>query len=241
LVTLIADLLVVFPAPSPLRDAFAVVFVCVLPGAAILAIGILPGRDLRHWEFAFWAVALSLASVPLLGLALNLSPAGLTRGAWLVGLNIIVLPGLAVLALRRRPVALDLPRVDRQMFLRASALSLAAALAATALVLRVRNADTAATSQPVIALWAVPSSTDVALGVDSTTPSLYAYRLVVSLQPGETRAFHFTLGDAQKWRTRLSLSRSQLSSGVVVQARLFREGRPKPLRLVRLRVGPPKR
>lgn len=241
LVVLIADLFVVIPAsPALLRYVSSILLVCVLPGAVLPSVGAIRRRGLPPWELTLWVVALSLAAVTLLGLVLDLLPSGLTKGVWLVALNSFALPGLVLFALRGRS-CVTRSAVDGRLAVRVFALVVATALVAGALVVRKRNAETAARSQPFVALWALPDPTGVVLGVRSATPSRTAYRLVVSRQPGRTTVFDFTLAYGEEWNRHLIIRSAGTSPGVVAQASLFREGRSTALRSVRVRVGPPKK
>ncbi|HYX87513.1 MAG TPA: hypothetical protein VE777_21285 [Gaiellales bacterium] len=234
-----ADGFVLAASSPPLRAASTLILVCVLPGVGLL--GLLQGAPPRTWERALWAVTLSLAVIPLVGFALAITPSGVTRVAWVAGINCVALPGLVKMAVRREGIPLSLlPRIhERRVLGRVPGILLAVAVTAAAFVVRTHGADTAARSQSFAELWCVPRTAAFAVGVRSDSPQRTSYRLTVALHPGSMRVFRFTLDSGGEWRSRLRLDRSQWQTGTVVTANLFREGQPQSIRRVRIRVQKP--
>ena len=241
LTVLVADGVVLAPwSPFLLRTGAALILVFALPGVGLLAFH--RNGWARMPEWALWAVALSLATIPLVGLALAVSGIGVNRLAWLAAVNAIGLPGLV-----RMAVARDGPRLPRswrghgRRVFRLGWILLALTFATAALVIRVQSADTAARSHPFVELWSVPRTEAVDLGIRNAWPQRMEYRLEVSLRPGATRYVDLTLDPGGEWRRRVHLDRFQWESGTVVTARLFRTGESTVIREVSVRVQRPQR
>jgi len=107
--TCLAALAVIAGGSGPLRFTLAFLFVLVLPGYAITAT-VFPRKGDMDWvERVAMSIGLSLAVVPLLGVILAATPAGV-RIEGVVGSLLLVTLGLSVVAFEQR---MGLPQEDR--------------------------------------------------------------------------------------------------------------------------------
>jgi len=102
LVTVAVVLLV--PALAPIRIVFGLPFVLLLPGYVLLA-ALYPRKgDLDSVERAALSFGLSIAIVPLIGLALNYSPWGVRLNPILAFVSLFIVMGAGAAVYRRRAV-----------------------------------------------------------------------------------------------------------------------------------------
>jgi Protein of unknown function (DUF1616) len=213
--------------------------VLVLPGYALSTL-LLPAASGRPrfinpllWR-GMWAVGLSLAVTALGGLALNLTPAGLTRASWTIALAVLVLLALAASAtLRARrarsrslsPATAPLhpaqaPGRPTAAAARTRAPALATASCALAALLLAGAAIWLAASgtagprriSDFAQLWLVPAQSatgKATLGLRSAYPHAERFRLVL-LRDGRTAAtWDLALAARQAWQTTISAPAGQ--------------------------------
>lgn len=174
--------------------------ILVLPGFA-LAIVCRPATPLRQLDLFLAAAALSLASVAIGGLVLNLLPVGLGRLSWL-GLIGALLLATAVLARGGLP---SLPREAWVGPKPGQALAMVAAGVLVAVAIAVARVGVQQPSEPFTALWVVPESPGtVEIGLDNREGSATTYRVEVSVDGRVTATFtSITVGHGQGWTTLL--------------------------------------
>lgn len=101
LLSLLLDLLIALWPENPLRSALGLAFILFFPGYVFIT-ALFPERDkLDDLERLALSFGLSIAIVPLIGLALNYTPFGIRLTPILVSLTVFVL-ALAVAAIYRR-------------------------------------------------------------------------------------------------------------------------------------------
>lgn len=94
-------LAVVLISDSPLRTALGVPFVLFFPGYILISVLFPSGKDLDGIERLALSIGLSLAIVPLIGLALNYTPWGIRLAPMLLSLFVFILL-MSALSLYRR-------------------------------------------------------------------------------------------------------------------------------------------
>ena len=170
--------------------------VLILPGFA-LAITRRPARSLRRLDLFLVAAALSLATVALGGLALNLLPGGLSRTSWL-GLTAVLLLASAVLARGGRP------QLRRETLVRpksGQAVALVAAGVLVAIALLIARVGVKQPTVPYSALWIVPAAAGMAqIGLDNHEDVTISFRVDVSVNGTiETTFPAITVLDGERW------------------------------------------
>lgn len=164
------------------RAGGALLLVLVLPGYS-LSMLLAPESQSSWWVRIPFTVGLSMAATVAGGLALNLTPWGLTTEswvAWLSGLTLAV-GGLALTRLRPRPEAVPVTgktvRRDVALFALAATVAVSAVLVAYVGTLQRSEADSTQ-------LWILPDeqagSNEIRLGIRSLEPATRNYRLRVS-------------------------------------------------------------
>lgn len=253
LATVIVTLLVPLEA---LRVVLALPFVLFLPGYALMAALYPRRRDLNPVERLALSLALSLALVPLTGLALNYSPWGIRLYPLLGALCGLVTFFLVVAFLRRwrlpaeEAFALLPPRLG---------LSLPAVLAGTVLLAvtlaGVGGAIYVARAwrqppEPFSEFYALASdgtvgayprevkadtTVDVILGVVNQEGRSTAYRLETRLDGEEpVRIGPFRLDDGERWQKALAVPVAAVGSHRRAEFVLYRDGEAEPYRRLHL-------
>lgn len=239
--TIVAVLCAALPGlPLVVRAIGAVPLVLFLPGYWLLA-AVAPEIGREPLERAALSSGISLAVCVLVGLLLNLSPAGLTRDAWVLALGGIALTGSAAAWLRnlRREaepglgLALSPGRRGGAMF----------ALAGLVLIGAFGLARYTASQQSTpdfTQFWISPAGTNGAaqLGVRNLEPSAMTYVVEVRAD-GELvqRWPALTVQSKQSWQTMLTASDGTPLRGPV-EALLYRADDPGQVyRRVLLRGG----
>jgi uncharacterized membrane protein len=92
------------PYALVVRIALGLPFLLVFPGYAIIAAMFPRKSDLEPIERVALGLAVSVATVPLIGLALNYSPWGITTGPVLASVTTLIIAGAATASHRRRRV-----------------------------------------------------------------------------------------------------------------------------------------
>lgn len=181
-------------------------FVAAVAGLALLiAPGILlritrrPGRSIGLLHLLLASTALSLSSIVIGGLVLNLLPGGLDRTAWL-GLVVVLLLVTAFLA-RGDGTPLRLPQVALPGW--RTSTTMLAALAITVAALAVAGAGVRQPSEPYSALWVAPAAPgQVTIGLDNHQATAATYRLDVTAD-GRLQASYgpITVPAGERWTT----------------------------------------
>ena len=170
---------------------------------------------------------------------LDLLPAGLTEGAWLVALDLVTI-AMALLWGRGTP-RLDVhvrrlrrPRVGA--LVGALCLVAAAVLAATALVLGLNGAQAQERRQPFVDVWLVPQQGGkVEVGVRSGRSDRTAYRIVLRAENRVLRAWpSIQLGFGQQWQDIVTLPRS-VRAGRLLRVQVFAGRNAPALETIRVR------
>lgn len=197
--------------------------ILILPGFA-LAITMRPALPLRQLDLFLAAAALSLASVALGGLVLNLLPVGLGRLSWL-GLVGALLLATAVLARGGRT---SLPRETWASPKPGQALAMVAAGVLVAVALAIARVGVQQPSEPYTALWVVPESPGmVEIGLDNREDSTTTYRVEVRVDGRVTETFtSITIEPGQGWTTLVS---EPGPAGSRMEVLAFDESRPDAL------------
>lgn len=229
-----------------IRTVFAVPLCLLLPGYALSA-AMFTRAQLERQQAAMLTVGLSLISLVLGALLLNLLPGGgLRTGTWTALLLVIVLGG-AETARRRRvePGLVTWPsgrlrgiRVSRGSVI---VFALAAAIAIASFVVS-RIPLPAPNALGYTELWMLPTpaTPGLRIGVSSQEQHDTSYRLLVQLGTGTTVARQrFVLHSGQEHVLRLSLRGVPRATVGLATATLYRNGGASPYRQVTAQVGPP--
>jgi hypothetical protein len=189
-------------------DLLGNVLAAIAGVALLLAPGILlgitrrPSRSIRTLDLVLASTALSLSSVVIGGLLLDLLPGGLGRTTWL-GLVVVLLLATAFLA-RTDRAPLRLPRVagpsSGQWVLTIAAIGLVIA------ALAVARAGVRQPSEPYSALWVVPAAAgQVTIGLDNHEAAPTTYRVDVTADGQVAASFgSITLGTGARWTTTIA-------------------------------------
>jgi hypothetical protein len=184
-----------FGAIEALRAALATVFVLVLPGAAVTAVGF-RRASITGEQFALLAVGLSIAVVILLGLGMESAGVSITFLPWLIGIVAIVVVA-AVIRIRRRGGVDRSARIGGMPrtvpAVRVTALALAGVLVVTAIVI----AREAALAQPYPSFAALSmvgnGGTSLRISVTNDEPTPTSFR--VTLSSGTTSLGQWSTGE----------------------------------------------
>lgn len=223
-----------FPGiPEPARAAAAVPLVLVLPGYA-LASAAFGRRRLDPAERVLLTAALSLAAAVLVALCLDVTPWGLHRRSWAVGLAALTVASALAAAIRRqdRPVRLRALGPTRAQ---AAVIGCGAVLVGVAIWLAARPLP-ASGGDGYTALWLLPApaSPDVVrVGVWSGELEPTTYRVSLRLGTRVLRMWHLRLATSGRWEVRVALPRG----GGELVALLYRGPRDAVYRRVDLRRG----
>jgi hypothetical protein len=207
------------PAVTVLRVVAGLPLVLVLPGYALstllLPVGSAgPGHVNRLLWHCSWVTGLSLAVTVLGGLALNLTPAGLTRASWAISLTVLTMLALAASAGQRawrsRPgTAREAParRPARSHSIVGYKLAYpVAALVVTGAAIGLAQVSAGWQRTPGFAqLWLVPARNSTAagqatLGVRSAYRQAESFHLVLRRGTRTVSIWDFTLASGQTWQ-----------------------------------------
>ncbi len=223
-----------------IRTVFAVPLCLLLPGYAVTA-AIFTRARLERQQVAMLTVGLSLITLVLGSLLLNLLPGGgLRTGTWTALLAVVVLGGAETARRRRIAPGLVIWPGGRFRGFRSSpanlaVFALAAAMALAAFVVS-RIPLAAPNAIGYTELWMLPTKTTepgLSIGVESQEQHDASYRLVVQLGTGATVARErFVLHSGQEHVLRLSLRGVPLASAGLATATLYRDGAATPYRQV---------
>jgi Protein of unknown function (DUF1616) len=210
-----------------LRTVAAVPLCLVLPGYALTR-AIFARRPITGSQLSVLTLALSLSTLVLGSLVLDLSPGGIRTGTWAALLLVVILAATAVAMLRRRgaeapppsPVRLRLRPSDVGLLL-VAALIVASALTLSRLPLK------ASSALGYTQMWMLPSGTQLApavrIGVTSAEKTDTTYRLEVVGPSGHATVIDPQLrlapGGTYTVSVELSGTRSRQS---VVEANLYK-------------------
>jgi uncharacterized membrane protein len=217
--------------PEGVRLAAALPLALLLPGYAVTAAAF-AGRVLPRPQLFLLSVALSLATLALGALVLDVVPGGIRRGSW-AALLVVVVAGGCMTASRRRPRSANGHLPHLRLHLRASegALLLGATLALAGAFGLSWTSVPAKNAVGYAQLWMLPQGgtkiPSVQVGVVSKEQHSTAYRLRVrwagqsksftsrlSLKPGEERVFE------------VPVTRPPPGRSLRVYAFLYRDDRP---------------
>jgi hypothetical protein len=222
------------PAVAVLRALAGLPLVLVLPGYALSTLllpagSALPGHVNRVLWHCIWVTGLSLAVTVLGGLALNLTPAGLTRASWAISLTVLTMVALAASACLRawrsragtaREVRARRPArspsiasysiasysIVRYRIVRYKVAYLVAALAVTGAAIGLAQVSAGWQRTPGSAqLWLVPARNSTAagqatLGVRSAYRQAEDFHLVLRRGTRTVGTWTFTLASGQTWQ-----------------------------------------
>lgn len=201
------------PDGNPLRVALSLLLVLVLPGYALTAALFRDGR-LGRSETTLMSVGLSLSTVIVSGLALNLTPGGLRQQGWAIALSGVTVVAAAIGATRRgdrsgttpRP-PVSWPRITR---VQAALFGLAGVILLAAFHVAIYGARQDADETTFTQLWLLAAedrpTPSVTVGVRNEEGADQVYALVVTLE-GKLLASWPELGLAEDetWETTLAL------------------------------------
>lgn len=230
LLTVVAFVVVVLPAPTVLRAPATIIALGLLGVGSSLAL--VPGRDVGWPVRLASALALALTAMILVSLAIQVSPWALDRASWAVGLYIW---GAAawVIAIRRAPersgeVASDRPTVLPWLAPRSLLLTL------LLVVVLIAVAGVARRPLPppdgvggYTQLWLVPGEENGELGLASFELEPTSYRLELWSGGDLAEMWNLTLRPGESWTVAVAPTARE------VEARLFRGTDTQPYRTVR--------
>jgi uncharacterized membrane protein len=243
--------LVVMAVPGllPLRIAFALPLLLVLPGYSLTA-ALFPGREIDWPPRLLLSVALSLSLAVVIGLALNQTPFGLRSASWSVALLVVTWAACATAVSRRRRKGIlePVPRFLRggvawtHLKPRDVAFLLIATCVLGSAVAFARTPLSAKKVQGYTALSLLPGSrgtSTVRVGVTSGELHSTSYRLVVRVG---SRVVYMRrllrLDPGAQFHVRLRTAAS--ARPVPIEALLYRQDSPQSIYRV-VRLWPPKR
>ena len=257
---LLVALVLVVPSAKPLRIILGLPFVLFFPGYALMA-ALFPRReDLDSIERIALSLGLSIAVVPLIGLALNYSPWGIRLDPILAFITLFILLAVAIAAFRRRELEADeafaieidtqLPKwSESRLPDRLLAVGLAAALIALG-VTRYFVATSSGSSESFTEFYVLgpgrmaedyPSvitlgdDADVFVGVINREGEDTTYRFEVRIDgdvTDELESVHLVEGDT--WENRVTIVPAHVGPGQKVEFLLYREGDGDPYRNLHL-------
>jgi len=235
-----ASVAVILRVPSvPLRTAFALPLLFVLPGLAWSA-ALFPGRPLDLGRRLLLQVGLSLSTGVLGALVLD-ATFGLRRSSWAVLLGAVTGAGAAVAATRRFRVARPGLAVRLPKRLDVALVGVALAVAAGSVVLArtplaARNVQ-GYTALSILPVPAAGKTRAVHLEVSSGELQTLSYRLQLHVGPRLVAARRLTLGPGSRWQEVIRLPSKKMTSRSWITARLFRLGHPR-VAYRSVRIGP---
>jgi hypothetical protein len=216
------------PAVAVPRVLAGLPLVLVLPGYALSTLllpagSALPGQVNRLLWRCIWATGLSLAVTVLGGLALNLTPVGLTRSSWTISLTILTMLALAASAGQRAwrsraGTAHETPArrpARSRSVVRHKLAYLVAALVVTGAAVGLGQVSAGWQRTPGFAqLWLVPARNSTAagqatLGVRSAYPKAERFHLVLRRGARPVSTWDFTLASGQTWQQTVTAGAGQ--------------------------------
>ena len=210
----------------------------ILPGYAIVA-ALFAGRPLKLPLLLSLSLGLSLATLAVGGLLLNLLPGGLRAGSWAALLTLVVLAAARAAALRRGRRAEPKRGPARFRPGRGGAILLAAgAIAATAAIVLTFTTVAGKHAIGYTELWMRPlhgrAEAALRVGVGSDEQARTHYKLVGRFGDGSERTTPiFSLEPGETRIVRWSVPRAAGSPPLRVNVLLFRQDRPaRPYRRV---------
>ena len=205
-----------------LRVAVGLPLALMLPGYALTA-ALFPGASVGLPERVTLTLGVSLATLVVVGVALNATPQGLTPVSWSLVLAAVTLAA-ALIAVRRRkrgtmPLRFSLLSISPETF---SAFGLAALLVAAALVIAHAGA-LAPQGAGFTQLWMLPgtaSAANVRIGVTNKESSTLGY--LVELESGSQvqSSWKIELAPGESWQTTVAINPSR--PGAATAALLYR-------------------
>lgn len=244
LAAVICAVVVVTVPVVAIRTVFAVPLCLLLPGYALSA-ATFTRAQLERQQAAMLTVGLSLVTLILGSLLLNLLPGGgLRTGTWTALLVIVVVAGCETARRRRIEPGLVTWPSGRFRGSRTSAASLvvftlAAAIAVAAFVVS-RVPLAAPNAIGYTELWMIPTQTGAGLRIGVTSQEQHdtSYRLLVQLGIGTTVAQQrFVLHSGQEHVLRVALGGVPRAAVGLATATLFRAGSANPYRQVTAQVS----
>ena len=257
---LLVALVLVVPSAKPLRIILGLPFVLFFPGYALMA-ALFPRReDLDSIERIALSLGLSIAVVPLIGLALNYSPWGIRLDPILAFITLFILLAVAIAAFRRRELEADEAfaiEIDTQLpkwsESRLPDRLLAVGLAAALIALGVTGyfvATSSGSSESFTEFYVLgpgrmaedyPSvitlgdDADVFVGVTNQEGEDTTYRFEVRIDgdvTDELESVHLVEGAT--WENRITIVPAHVGPGQKVEFLLYREGDGDPYRNLHL-------
>jgi hypothetical protein len=209
----------------------------VLPGLALSA-AIAPA-GLGGWERALVALALGLCALPLLALALHVSPWDISGTSWAAAVAVVTAAATFTAWWRagrprpRRPMAVNWRAPTRAQCSAACVVASAALVAGGALWLAATPLPAAKVPGYAL-LWAVPGDTTARIGIENQRPTEQSYRLRI-FHDGERRVRdrRFVLRPGERWEQQVQAWR-----GARIDALLYRSDQRREYRSVRVHLGP---
>jgi uncharacterized membrane protein len=216
-----------------IRVPLGLLLVLVLPGYALVA-ALFPRHPLRLAERIVVIVGVSLVCTILGGLALDITPWGLTTNTWAVLLSLITVAGVVVAGLRRtggEPVpAIAGGRLLPSLSIPQALLFGLAALVVAGALGMARAGALEAPTPGYTQLWLLPDGTgtpqQVRVGVSNaeSTPVQYKLQLIVNGNVAQEWA-NVPLAPGAKWETTTTLP-ADLPKTQPVAALLYRRDSP---------------
>ena len=253
-------IVVAIPSLEPLRIILGLPFVLFLPGYALMAALFPRQDDVDAIERIALSLGLSIAVVPLIGLALNYSPWGVGFDPLLLASALFIVSTAAVALYRRRTLApeeaftvsLDAPLrwwsraggMDRvavgALLLVASGLGLAAFYVATSqgnaesfTEFYLLGADGRAADYPNQVRLGEPAA--VTLGMVSHEAVASVYRVEVRMNGAMMEVFDdVTLSNSEQWQSNVALVASRPGEDQMVEFLLYKDGSTEPYRRLHL-------
>lgn len=235
-ITIIAvALILILPLDWVLGRLVGLPLVLILPGYA-LTTALFPKREFQVLQYLVFSIALSLVTVVLGGLVLNLTPFGLQADSWAVLLGCIILSACAVTLVRRRGQSISTSAWLRVGYLRLKfgqvlLLCLSALIICGAFAMSIIGAE----HQPYpgfTQLWILPaggatSQNTIRLGVNNMESTTMKYRLAVNVNGKKVVEWpSLNLNPKQKWETTFLVQQTSYAGKAKVEADLYRADAP---------------
>jgi len=246
---------------GPLRVALGLLFVLLAPGYSLVA-ALFPGRkQLEGVERLALSLGLSIAVVPLLGLALNYTPWGIRPLPVLLSLAILILALVAIAAWRRRRLPSDerfhlrvgrprlamisgQGRLDRALTV-ALAIAVLGAVGSLAYVVATPKVGERFTEFYVLGTDGkaegyprdvkVGDDVRVTLGVVNDEHETSTYRVAIVIDGEQVKELGpLVLADGERWEEQVSFQPRAVGSQRKVEFRLFKGEGADPYRTLHL-------
>ena len=253
-------IIVALPSARPARIILGLPFVLFFPGYTLIA-ALYPRKDdLDAIERTALSLGLSIAVVPLIGLALNYSPWGIRLNPILAFVTLFIVLAAAAAAYRRRSLPVEEAfgiTVDVQlarwsqarMIGRVLALALVVSLAglgvAAYFVATSRGSSERFTEFYVLgpagkaeaypSLVKVGENAAVILGLVNHEGGDASYRVVVRIDGGNTNIIdNLVLADGERWERRIALVPTRVGENQKAEFLLYKDGGSDPYRSLHL-------